>query len=49
MPITRTGRTGPPTRYRDAGVNIGDRVGTFIWNRSRHLEALEYIRAKPLL
>ena len=24
---------------RDAGVEIGDRVGTFMWNGSRHLEA----------
>ena len=24
---------------QDAGVNIGDRVGTFMWNGSRHLEA----------
>ena len=24
---------------KDAGVNIGDRVGTFMWNGSRHLEA----------
>ena len=33
MPITGIGRPGPPTRYKDAGVNIGDRMGTFIWNR----------------
>ena len=24
---------------RDAGIRIGDRVGTFMWNGSRHLEA----------
>ncbi len=24
---------------RDAGVEVGDRVGTFMWNGSRHLEA----------
>ena len=24
---------------RDAGIEIGDRVGTFMWNGSRHLEA----------
>ena len=24
---------------RDAGIGIGDRVGTFMWNGSRHLEA----------
>ncbi|HET6472786.1 MAG TPA: long-chain fatty acid--CoA ligase [Pseudomonadales bacterium] len=24
---------------RDAGIQIGDRVGTFMWNGSRHLEA----------
>ena len=24
---------------RDAGIVVGDRVGTFMWNGSRHLEA----------
>ena len=24
---------------RDAGIRVGDRVGTFMWNGSRHLEA----------
>ncbi|MEM8769734.1 MAG: AMP-binding protein, partial [Pseudomonadota bacterium] len=24
---------------KDAGINVGDRVGTFMWNGSRHLEA----------
>jgi non-ribosomal peptide synthetase component E (peptide arylation enzyme) len=24
---------------RDAGIEVGDRVGTFMWNGSRHLEA----------
>src|SRR5690606_24170035 len=27
----------------DAGVRIGDRVGTFMWNGSRHLEAYHAI------
>ncbi len=27
----------------DAGVNVGDRVGTFMWNGSRHLEAYHAI------
>ncbi|MEM7219452.1 MAG: long-chain fatty acid--CoA ligase [Pseudomonadota bacterium] len=28
---------------RDAGIGIGDRVGTFMWNGSRHLEAYHAI------
>ena len=24
---------------RDTGINVGDRIGTFMWNNSRHLEA----------